>query len=120
MRFDVARRLFTGSLQAEFAKAGVAGYAKFDGDVLTVHSERASLMRFHGITSDEKFLPWFRTMNVKTYIYTNDADKTFKFDVANNREVTTDTTAVAGTPQTVSTPTMATPAATVAPVAPPH
>jgi hypothetical protein len=91
MRFDVARRVYTGALQAEFAKAGVAGYTKFDGDVVTVHSERASLMRFHAITYDEKFLPWFRTMNVKTYIYTNDADKTFKFDVASNREVTTDT-----------------------------
>lgn len=144
MRFDVARQLYARSLQAELAKAGVAGYAKFDGDVLTVHSERASMMRFHANTSDEKFLPWFRTMNVKTYIYTNDADQRFEFDVVHNREVTTDTTAVADTPQSVTqqkqgqqaiekqihpqtvkdiqsvTPTTATPAAMVTPAAPPN
>jgi hypothetical protein len=99
MRFDVARQLYVKNLQAGFATAGVAGYAKFDGDVLTVHSERASLMRFHAITSDEKFLPSFRTMNVKTLIYTNDAGQRFEFDVVHNREVTTDSTAAAAPPR---------------------
>lgn len=119
MPFDLARRLYMRREQEAFAKAGVAGYAKFDGDVLTVHSERASLMRFHAHINDEKYLALLRTVNVKTYIYTNDADQTFKFDVANNREVTTDTTAVGGTPQPVAAPAT-TPAATVAPAAPPQ
>jgi len=99
---DVARRFYLQAVKAEFAKVGVAGYAKFDGDVLTIHSERASLMRFHAAINDENRLARFRTMNVKTYIYTNDADQTFKFDVANNRELTASATAAAGTPQSVT------------------
>jgi hypothetical protein len=102
MPVDVARQRFTKGVQAEFAKGGVAGYAKFDGDVLTIHSERASLMRFHAAINDENRLARFRTMDVKTYIYTNDADQRFEFDVVHNREVTTDTTAVAGTTQSVT------------------
>jgi hypothetical protein len=118
MPVDVARRLYAKRVQAAVAKDGIARYSSFDGDVLTDHSERASLMRFHLLISDEARLASFRTMHVKTFIYTNDADQTFKFDVTNNRELTASTTAAAGTHQSVSAPTTTTPAAAVAPATP--
>jgi hypothetical protein len=102
MPFDVARQIYKKSVQAAVAKDGIARYSTFDGDVLTDHSERASLMRFHLLINDEKRLASFRTMHLKTFIYTNDADQRFEFDVVHNREVTTDATAAAGTPQSVT------------------
>jgi hypothetical protein len=101
-------------------KDGKVAYTEAKGDTVITHSERASAMRFHADMANQPFLSRFQSAGFSTYIYTNDADQTFKFDVANNREVTTDTTAVAGTHQSVATPTTTTPAATVAPSAPPH
>jgi hypothetical protein len=129
----LARQRFIDGQRRAFLKNGVAGYAEFSGDTLIIHSERASAIRFHAGVSDVKFLTLFRSMNANTYIYTNDADQRFEFDVAHNREVTPDSvarrtesssgsiaTAVTGSLPDVTVPSMAVTAATVAPATPPQ
>ena len=101
-------------------KDGKVAYTEAKGDTVITHSERASAMRFHADMANQPFLSRFQSAGFSTYIYTNDADQRFEFDLVHNREVTTDTTAVAGTPQSVTTAPTATPAATVAPAAPPQ
>lgn len=100
-------------------KDGKVAYTEAKGDTMITHSERASAMRFHANMANQPFLSKLQSAGFSTYIYTNDADLHFEFDITHNREITADGTAVAGTPQSVATPTT-TPAATVPPAAPPH
>jgi hypothetical protein len=128
----LARQQFIDGQRRAFIKNGVAGYAEFKGDTLIIHSERASAIRFHARVSDVKSLPLFHSMNVNTYIYTNDADQRFEFDIAHNHEVASESiarrmepsssgfAAAAGIPSAVTTPTVAAPAPTVAVAAPPQ
>ncbi len=62
-------------------KEGVAAYADFSGDVLTIHSERCSSLRFHVLLADEQMLAKLKQMGFKTFLYTNDADQKFTYDL---------------------------------------
>jgi len=101
-----------GDLNRARESDGFFGYAETIGDKLIVHSERASAMRFHANIANPQFFSALQSAGFNTYIYTNDADQRYEFDITHNREVT-DTAKVAGTP------TMATPAAPVARAATP-
>ncbi|MGC2402692.1 MAG: hypothetical protein WA510_23070 [Acidobacteriaceae bacterium] len=47
-------------------KQGVAGYAEIVGDVLTVHSERASALRFHAILANKALVTAFQQVGLTT------------------------------------------------------
>ncbi len=76
---DARQRLVKG-INDEFQRGSVMGYAELSGDKLTVHSERASAMRFRMILASRD-LPMIRRAGITTYIYTNDADQNFAYDV---------------------------------------
>jgi hypothetical protein len=61
------------------------GYAEVSGDKLTVHSERASPMRFRMILASQQELSMVRRAGIAIFVYTNDADQTFVYDVKSAR-----------------------------------
>ena len=63
------------------------GYAEVSDDTLTIHSERASAMRFRMILASRE-LSMIRRAGIATYIYTNDADQSFVYDVKVGQIVT--------------------------------
>jgi hypothetical protein len=75
------RQKIVNADNAAFKKEGVMGYAEVSGDKLTVHSERASAMRFHMTLSDPRYMSYLRRSGLTTVVYTNDADQTFVYDV---------------------------------------
>jgi len=78
---SAAREMLLKTINASFAKEGVAGYAEISGDKLTVHSERASEMRFHMLVANQKLVAMMREAGIATYLYTNDADQNFAYDL---------------------------------------
>jgi len=76
-----ARQLLLKAINGQFAKDGIAGYAEVSGDKLTVHSERASAMRFHMTLASQKFISMMQDAGIATYLYTNDAEQSFVYDV---------------------------------------
>ena len=70
-----ARQLLLKTINGQFAKDGIAGYAEVSGDKLTVHSERASAMRFHMTVASERFISMMQDAGIATYLYTNDAEQ---------------------------------------------
>jgi hypothetical protein len=68
-------------------KQNVAGYAEITGDVLTVHSERTSSVRFHAALVNNALMDSLKQMEIATLIYTNDADLKFTYDLVHNTEV---------------------------------
>jgi hypothetical protein len=60
---------------------------------LTVPSQRASLVRFHMQTTDQKYVQFLKQGNIKTFVYTNDKDQTFTYDLASGKEITTEAAA---------------------------
>jgi len=76
-----ARQLLLQAINGQFAKDGVAGYAEVSGDNLTVHSERASAMRFHMTLASQKFISMMQDAGIATYRYTNEAEQSFVYDV---------------------------------------
>lgn len=83
---DTRQRLVKG-INAEFQRGGVMGYAEVSDDTLTIHSERASAMRFRMILASRE-LSMIRRAGIATYIYTNDADQSFVYDVKVGQIVT--------------------------------
>jgi hypothetical protein len=75
------RQKIVNADNASFKKEGVMGYAEVSGDKLTVHSERASAMRFHMVLSNPRYISYLRRSGLTTLVYTNDADQTFAYDV---------------------------------------
>jgi hypothetical protein len=75
-----ARQRLVNALNAHFQKDGVLGYAEVTGDKLTVHSERASAMRFRMLLAGRQ-LSMARRAGIAMYVYTNDADQNFQYDV---------------------------------------
>lgn len=69
------------SITASFQKEAVAGYGEISGNELIVHSERASAMRFHMIVANPRAMAYLRRAGIQRYVYTNDADQRFEFDV---------------------------------------
>jgi hypothetical protein len=62
------------------------GYAEISGDTLTVHSERASAMRFHMIVANQQWLTMMRQAGIATFAYTDDGDQHFLLDVKSGHE----------------------------------
>ncbi|HLM81910.1 MAG TPA: hypothetical protein VK302_14990 [Terriglobales bacterium] len=75
------RQKLINGINASFQKGGVMGYAEISGDKMTVHSERASAMRFHMIMASRREISMARRAGITMYIYTNDADQSFQYDV---------------------------------------
>ncbi len=75
------RSKLVNAINGSFQKRGVLGYAEITGDQLTVHSEHADAMRFHMALADSRHLSYVRRAGILTYVYTNDADKNFVYDV---------------------------------------
>ena len=69
---------------------GIVGYAELSGDKLTVHSERASAMRFQMILASRQ-ISMVRRAGIATYVYTNDADQNFVYDVKTSQVVPSST-----------------------------
>jgi len=84
------RELLTQNLCAGAIKAGKACYVAVQGDVMTMHSERASLVRYHMVMSDAQFVQNLKRADLTTYVYTNDSDQTFTYDVATGKDTSTD------------------------------
>ena len=78
---SAARQLLLKAINDQFAKGGVAGYAEVSGDKLTVHSERASAMRFRMTVASERFISMMQDAGIATFLYTNDAEQSFVYDV---------------------------------------
>ena len=94
----LARQQFIDAERQAFIKNGVAGYAEFSGDALTIHSERASAMRFHANISDLRMLAAIRAVRAKTFVYTNDEGQRFEYDAVAGHEVPSTARVPAATP----------------------
>ncbi|MGB9235809.1 MAG: hypothetical protein WCC04_15475 [Terriglobales bacterium] len=81
------RQKLINSVRASAQKEGVVAYAEISGNKITVHSERASAMRFHMAMANEWLLSMLRRAGIATYIYTNDADQNFQYDVKVGKDV---------------------------------
>jgi hypothetical protein len=82
---DVRQRLVKG-VKAEFQRGGVVGYAEISGEKLTIHSERPSAMRFRMLLASRQ-LSMIRRAGILTYVYTNDGDQNFVYDVKSGQIV---------------------------------
>ena len=83
---------------ASFIAAKVVGYAESSGDTFTIHSERASDMRFHMLLANKQGMEHFRMAGIKTLVYTNDADQRFTYDLVAGHVVTPGVPAVVPAP----------------------
>lgn len=98
----VARKQLIDSFTGGFKKDGVAGYAEIVGDRLTVHSERASAMRFNMVLHDpanQRLFELVKQAGMTTYVYTNDADVNLTYDVKSSQILTAPTESAAQTAQ---------------------
>lgn len=93
---------------AGFITAKVAGYAESSEDTFTIHSERASDMRFHMLLANKQQMEYFRMAGIKTLVYTNDSDQRFTYDFVAGHVVRPGVPAIAPTATPVVAP--ATPA----------
>jgi hypothetical protein len=75
---------------ASFRAEKVVGYAESSGDTFTIHSERASDMRFHMLLANQQVMGRYRAAGIKTIVYTNDSDQRFKYDLVADHVVTPD------------------------------
>jgi hypothetical protein len=105
----LTRQQVIDDLNRNFQTQKVAGYTEVSGDTLIMHSERACAMRFHMVV-DRQTLGVFHTIGIKTFVYTNDNDQRYVYDVVAGHEVTPVAPAAAPVP---------TPVAAAAPVAAP-
>jgi hypothetical protein len=89
-----AQKLIINASAESFKKSGVAGYAEIVGDRLTVHSERASAIRFKMLLHDpanQGRLKMIAQAGIATYVYTNDADVNLTYDVKSGQILTAPT-----------------------------
>lgn len=80
--------MYVESVNSYFKSNNLVGYAESSGDTLTVHSERASAMRFHMNVADKQEMQSYRTAGFKTFVYTNDSDQRFTYDLVTEQIVT--------------------------------
>jgi hypothetical protein len=83
----VTRQKLINGVDAGFHKEGVMGYAEISGDKFTIHSERASAMRFHMALASQRVLSMMHRAALTMYIYTNDSDQNFAYDVKSGQVV---------------------------------
>lgn len=105
----VTREKLVEAHNASFRAEKVVGYAESSGDTFTIHSERASDMRFHMMLANKQGMEYYRTAGIKTLVYTNDSDQRFTYDLVADHVVTPGVPAVAPTATSVVAPA-ATPA----------
>ena len=77
----LTRTKYLNAINAGFRKDGVAGSAEIVGDNLIVHSERANRMRFHMLLANYKSSLLQKRAGIALFIYTNDADQNFAYNV---------------------------------------
>jgi hypothetical protein len=75
------RRTFVAWINAGGKRGASMFYAEVSGDTLTVHSERATAMRFHMVLADQREVSMMRHAGFATFVYTDDADQKFAYDV---------------------------------------
>ena len=76
-----ARQRLLKAINAGFRKDGVMGYAEISGDDVTIHSERASAMRFRMNLASSRQLFMMQRAGIAKFIYTDDAAQKFVYDV---------------------------------------
>ncbi len=81
------RQAVVDAMNAKMQKEGVAGYVEIAGDMLTVHSERATPLRWHAMLLNKVEMDGLYQMEITTLVYTNDADQKFVYDLTKNVEV---------------------------------
>jgi len=81
------RKAWIDSFNDGMRKQSVVGYAEINGDVLTIHSERTSALRYHALLVNGELMDSLRQMRFATMVYTNDADQKHAVDLAKNVEV---------------------------------
>jgi hypothetical protein len=101
----VNRQAFVKDFDDGYRKQGVVAYADFAGDVITIHSERCSALRFHAELTNEKMITAFKQMGFTTLIYTNDTDQKFTYDLTTGTIGTVSGSTVAASAVPVSAPT---------------
>ena len=94
----VTKEKLVEASNARFIADKVVGYAESSEDTFTIHSERASDMRFHMLIANKQGMEHFRMAGIKTLVYTNDADQRFTYDLAAGHVVTPGVPAVAPAP----------------------
>jgi hypothetical protein len=77
----LTRKKYVNAINAGFRKSGTAGSAEIVGNNLIVHSERANRMRFYLLLANNKTPSLQRRAGIVTFVYTNDADENFAYDV---------------------------------------
>jgi hypothetical protein len=82
----LTRQQVIDDLNRSFQTQKVVGYTEVSGDTLIMHSERASAIRFHMVV-DRQMLGVFHTIGIKTFVYTNDNDQRYVYDVVAGHEV---------------------------------
>ena len=68
------RTKWLADFNADAQKNGVPLYGEIIADTLTIHSERASDIRWHAMLLNESFMAQLRQMGIATLVYTNDKD----------------------------------------------
>lgn len=88
----VARRqqILIQSVRADATKTGIAKFAEVKGNTYVLHSERAGVVRFHSLITDPAFMTDMKQAELKTFVYTNDKDQTFTYDLVSGKEITTE------------------------------
>jgi hypothetical protein len=84
----VTKEKLVEASNSKFRAENVVGYAESSGDTFMVHSERASEMRFHMLVANKQYLEYIRTAGIKTFVYTNDSDQRFTYDLVADHVVT--------------------------------
>jgi hypothetical protein len=87
----LSRQQVIDALNKSFQAQNVVGYVEVNGDTFMMHSERASEMRFHMVLDQQ--ISTLRTIGIKTFVYTNDKDQHFEYDVVAGHAVTPSTPA---------------------------
>jgi len=94
----VTKEKLADAINANFITEKVVGYAESSGDTFTIHSERASDMRFHMMLANKQRMEYFRMAGIKTLVYTNDSDQGFTYDLVADHVVTPGVPAVVPAP----------------------
>ncbi len=66
---------------------GRKGHGDISGDVLTLHSAECNRQNFDLLTANSHMKEVFGNLRIKTFVYTNDLDLTFTYDVVKGAEV---------------------------------
>ena len=89
---SVVRRqqILIQSVRADATKTGIAKFAEIKGNTYVLHSERAGIVRFHSLITDPAYMTEMKQAELKTFVYTNDKDQTFTYDLVGGKEITTE------------------------------